>query len=57
MLVNCPQCGRSIETPTSGPSRTVPLLVCPCCGKFAQRVEPLEGVAPPTIKPKFGAPT
>ena len=24
---------------------------------FGLRVEPLEGVAPPTIKPKFGAPT
>lgn len=41
MLVTCPQCRRSIETHTSG--RDAPALaVCPCCGKFAARVETLE---------------
>ncbi len=43
MLVNCPQCGRSIESPAAGRSRTVPLIVCPCCGKFALRAESTEG--------------
>jgi ribosomal protein S27E len=50
MLVNCPQCGRSIESPAAGRSRTVPLIVCPCCGKFALRVESTEGVAQATVK-------
>lgn len=50
MLVNCPQCGRSIESPAAGRSRTVPLIVCPCCGKFAARVDPPESTAQSSAK-------
>ena len=53
MLVTCPQCGRSIETPASGPSHTSPLTVCPSCGKFAARAALPQGQEKPTEKSAF----
>ena len=50
MLVTCPQCRRSIEVPNSGLSRAIPLTVCPCCGKFAARVDSPENAATPPAK-------
>jgi hypothetical protein len=50
MLVTCPQCRRSIEVPNVGLSSAIPLSVCPCCGKFAARVETPESTATPTGK-------
>ncbi len=53
MPVTCPQCGRSIETPAAGRSATVPLNVCPSCGKFAPRAALPEGQAKPSEKSTF----
>ena len=55
MLVTCPQCKRSIESPVQPRSGTPTLIVCPCCGKFAARTEVPEGQPRPaeTTKPHW----